>query len=262
MNLSFFTLYTALLRREIARFMSVMFQTLVTPLVTSSLYLLIFGVSLGKSIKLSNDLSYLGFIIPGLVMMGVLNNAYQNASSTIISSKFSGDLQDYKVTPLNFKHILSAISTAALLRGVLVGIITFLVGEVFYYFSHGELLTIKHPLLLMLFIFIGGISFALLGLSVAFKAKNMDQVSAVGSFVLVPLIYLGGVFFSLDQLHPVWQKISQFNPLLYFINGVRYGVYGFSDVSLTMALLVSFGSLAFFYGVALVCLKNGSFTRW
>jgi ABC-2 type transport system permease protein len=254
----FWTLYV----REMKRFMKVMFQTVVTPLVTATLYLLIFGVSLGGSIDLPGGLPYMAFLIPGLIMMSVLNNAFQNSSSSIVSGKFSGDLEDLRVVPLGTHQILWAMSIGGLTRGVIVGVVTFIVGEVFYYVVEGSILPVAHPAWLIFFLIVGGLSFAKLGVPVAFWARSFDQVSAVGSFVLLPLIYLGGVFFSLENLHPFWKLLSSFNPVLYFINGVRYGLLGTSDVNVYSAAAVSLSAMVLFHLVALRSLKTGNYQRW
>lgn len=254
----FLTLYY----RELARFYKVLVQTIFAPLVSSSLYLLIFGVSLGQSIQMSNDLSYLAFIIPGLIMMSVLNNAFQNSSSSIVSGKFSGDLEDLKVAPLGLQSILLALAFGGLTRGLIVGMVTFVIGEVFYYVMYGELLAVAHPGILMVFLIIGGLSFAMFGISVAFWAKTFDHLSGVGAFVVTPLIYLGGVFFSLENLHPFWQTVSRMNPLLYFINGVRYGLLGISDVTIAWALGISLFSMVVFYLIAHHILRTAHYTRW
>lgn len=254
----FFTLYI----REVKRFFKVSVQTVFSPLVSSSLYLLIFGVSLGGSIHLEHNTSYLAFLIPGLIMMSVLNNAFQNTSSSIVSGKFSGDLEDWKVSPLQEFEILAALALGGLSRGLLVGLVTFFTGEVFYYIINGELLVVAQPLWLFIFLCLGGVSFALFGVSIAFWARTFDQLSAINSFVLLPLIYLGGVFFSIKSLHPIWQMISQMNPMLYFINGVRYGILGLSDVDVFYALIVSAVSCLFFYAIAYRSLKKGSYARW
>lgn len=254
----FLTLYY----REIKRFAKVSVQTVFSPLVSSSLYLLIFGVSLGSAIQLENNMSYLAFLIPGLVMMSVLNNAFQNTSSSIVSGKFSGDLEDWKVSPLKETEILAALALGGLSRGLLVGVVTGFTGEVFYYVMNGEFLAVQHPLWLLVFLCVGGITFALFGISIAFWARTFDQLSAINSFVLLPLIYLGGVFFSIKSLHPIWQNISQMNPMLYFINGVRFGVLGTSDVNHWTALWISLLSCLFFYAFAYRTLLKGSYARW
>jgi len=257
-----FAAFYALYRREMKRFMKVIFQTIVTPFINSTLYLLIFGLSLGASIRLENGISYLSFLIPGLVMMGVLNNAYQNSSSSVTSGKFSGDLEDLKVVPLSSTMIIWALAAGGLTRGLIVGLITYGVGEAFLYFSEGTFTSIAHPFWLLYFLVVGGLAFAKLGIAIAFWAKSFEQVSAVGSFVLVPLIYLGGVFFSIKGLHPFWQKVSEFNPVLYFINGVRYGFLGVTDVEVLTAAAISLGALAVFYVLGLYALKYGSYSRW
>ena len=254
--------FYSLLRREIGRFLKVAVQTILTPLITTTLYLLIFGVSLGANIQLASGVSYLAFLIPGLLMMSVLNNSFQNSSSSVVSGKFSGDLEDLKVVPLSPQQILWAISFGGLLRGLTVGLVTLVVGELFYYFSTGSFLPIANGPVLVVFLIIGGICFAQLGLAVAFWAKTFDQMAAVGAFLLTPLIYLGGVFFSIEGLNSFWRGVSLFNPLLYFINGVRWGVLGVSDVSVIHALGVSLISLVVFQSIALYSLKHGEYSRW
>ena len=260
-NLSF-NPFWSLYIREMKRFLKVIFQTVFTPLINATLYLLIFGLSLGKNIHLEGGLSYLAFLIPGLVMMSVLNNAFQNSSSSIVAGKFAGDLEDLKVVPLSSNQIIWALSIAGVCRGFVVGLITFLVGEVFYFLIENSFLGIANPFILLFFLIAGGLVFAQLGITIAFWAKTFDQVSAVGSFVLVPLIYLGGVFFSLSGLHPFWQNLSKFNPVLYLINGVRYGLLGHSDVDIRVATLVCLGTLGLFYYLSFRSLKFGNFTRW
>ncbi len=255
---SFFTLY----QREMARFMKVIFQTVFTPMINSVLYLMIFGVSLGKSITLDHPVSYLAFLIPGLMMMGVLNNAFQNSSSSIVSGKFSGDLEDLKVVPLTPQMIIWAMSIGGLTRGLMVGLITFAVGELFSHFVDHTWIAIAHPFWLVFFLIVGGLTFAKLGIAIAFYAKTFDQLSAVGAFVLVPLIYLGGVFFSMKGLHPFWQALSHFNPVLYLINGVRYGLLDITDVDITSAAIISLIFLALFHVLGLRALKVGDYQRW
>lgn len=254
----FLTLY----ERELKRFLKVSIQTVFSPLISSGLYLLIFGVSLGSSIDLGHSVSYLAFLIPGLVMMSVLNNSFQNSSSSIVSGKFSGDLEDWKISPLKEWEILIALALGGLTRGLVVGFVTFLTGEMFYYFMNGELLSINSPFWLFVFLVIGGISFSLFGVTIAFWARTFDQLSAVNSFILLPLIYLGGVFFSIEGLHPFWKWISRLNPLCYFINGVRYGMLGISDVDVVTAFVVSLVSVLFFYLFAYRTLTRASYARW
>ena len=242
--------------------MKVIVQTVVTPIVSASLYLMIFGVSLGRNIQLGEGLTYLSFLIPGLVMMSCLNNSFQNSSSSIITSKFSGDLEDLKVTPFSPIQIVLAMALAAMLRGLAVGLITFLVGEISYVWMYGEWLAVAHPFELLAFLMMGSLTFANFGIMIAFWARSFDQISAITGFVLMPLIYLGGVFFSVDNLPPLWKSVSLANPLLYMINGVRYGILGKADVDHGTAFLVTMVAFGLTLGLALRGLTKGSFQRW
>lgn len=262
MNKQNMTPFWVLYRREISRFMKVAVQTVFAPIVSSALYLLIFGVSLGENINLQNGFSYLVFLIPGIITMSALNNSFQNTSSSIVVGKFGGELEDLRVAPLGISSIIWAMALGGLTRGLLVGFITFLVGEGFYFFNTGAFLAVMHPMLLILFLIFGCLTFSFLGIAVAFWANSFDQLSAISSFVLLPLIYLGGVFFSLSSLHSFWQTLSKFNPLLYFINGVRFGFLGFSDIDFRICLIVSVISLALFYIISYRILSKGGFQRW
>lgn len=258
MSVSFVTL----LKKEISRFMKVIGQTVGTPLINSTLYLLIFGVSLGGSVSLAGGVSYLAFLIPGLVMMSALNNAYQNSSSSIINSKFHGDLMDLRIVPLTSQQIVWAMAVGGLVRGFVVGATTLIVSEIFHYITQGQLFLIQRPLLFLFFFCVGSLCFAMLGIAVGFKASNFEKINAIGSFVLLPLLYLGGVFFSVAQLHPVWQSISKVNPLFYMINGLRYSSLGISDVPVEIAFLVTSVTFVAMSLIASRCVRYGSYTRW
>ena len=254
--------FLTLLEREVRRFLKVVVQTVVTPFVSSFLYLLVFGVSLGGTVQVQEGVSYLAFLIPGLVMMGLMNNAFQNSSSSIVSSKFSGDIEDFRVVPLSENEIIWAFALGALVRGLFVGMVTFAVGQVFHYLQVGFWLSIEHPFILAYFLVIGGLLFGLLGIFVAFLARSFEHLSAFSSFVLLPLTYLGGVFLSIDHLSPFWQGVARWNPLLYLINGLRFGMLGVSDVGMLESMTVSFIGLFVFYGLARISLRHGSFQRW
>ena len=254
--------FVTLLQREIARFCKVLMQTVITPLVSSALYLLVFGVSLGSKVDAQNGVHYLAFLIPGLMMMGLLNNAFQNCSSSIVIAKYSGELEDLRVVPMTHHQIIWAMALAAVVRGLVVALVTYLVGSAFYYFSQGEILGMHSIFEFLFFTTVGGLVFGMLGLAAAFWAKSFDQLSAVSAFILLPLSYLGGVFISIKSLPPFWQTVSSLNPLLYFINGLRHSIIGVSDVPVDSAALVSLVGLALFYGIAVLSLKKGSFHRW
>lgn len=254
--------FVTIFEREIARFLKVIVQTVITPFVSSFLYLLIFGVSLGQQMEAHRGVSYLAFLIPGLMMMGLINNSFQNSSSSIVSSKFSGDLEDLRVAPVTDREIIWAMSLGSVVRGSLVAVITYIVGSLFMYYQQGQWLTVAHPFVALFFLVIAGLIFGMIGISVAFWAKSFDQLSAFSAFILLPLTYLGGVFLSIEHLHPFWQMVSKANPLLYLINGLRYGVLGVSDVNAGTAAMISVAGFLFFYTVAHWSLKKGSFQRW
>lgn len=254
--------FWSLFKKEILRFWRVIAQTLLIPLVNSTLYLLIFGVSLGNSIEVGNEHSYIAFLIPGLIMMGVLNNAFQNSSSSIATSKFHGDLEDLRTVPLTRLQIVMAMSLAGMVRGFVVGLVTYAVGQVFFYFTQGTWLVIAHPFSLVFFLCIGGYAFSALGIAIGFSSKSIDQLSAVGGFILLPLLYLGGVFFPLSKLHPFWQDLSKVNPMLYFINGVRYGVLGHTDIAPTVCVIYALVSTGLAFWLGMRAVKHGPYQRW
>ncbi|MBC7466923.1 MAG: ABC transporter permease [Bdellovibrio sp.] len=254
--------FLTLLEKEIKRFLKVIIQTLISPIISSFLYLLVFGVSLGNSVQMKNGVPYLSFLIPGLMVMGLINNSFQNSSSSIVTSKFSGDLEDLRVVPITNMQIIMAMGLGGVIRGFLVAFVTGLVGYTFHYFKLGEVMKIEHPFWILFFVLTGGLTFSFMGIFIAFIAKTFDQLSAFSTFILLPLTYLGGVFVSIETLHPVWQTVSHFNPLFYLINGFRYAVIGFSDVDLTISILVSLLSVAITYGMARYALVKGSFSRW
>lgn len=255
-------IFLTLLRREIKRFLKVIIQTVFSPIISSFLYLLVFGVSLGSSVQLKNGVAYLAFLIPGLMVMGLINNAFQNSSSSVVTAKFSGDLEDLRVAPIPHSYIIWAMGFGGVFRGSIVALMTGLVGYLFYFIQFHELLAIAHPFWMAFFFVIGGLIFAFLGIFVAFLAQTFDQLSAFSTFILLPLTYLGGVFISIQSLPPIWQTVSQLNPLLYLINGFRYSILGSSDVELQMSVLVSLIGLIVTYLLAQFSLKKGSFSRW
>lgn len=257
-----FNPFLMLFWKEIRRFMKVAVQTVITPAINSSLYLIIFGVSLGNSIDTGFDIPYLAFLISGLVMMSCLNNSFQNTSSSIVSGKFSGDLEDLKVVPLSKQQIIWAMCLGGVTRGLIVSLVTLLVGQIFYRSHFGHFMEIHSVPSLIFFLVGGALAYAKLGMFVAFLSKTFDQMSAVTAFVLQPLAFLGGVFFSLNNLSPFWKQVSLFNPVLYLINGVRYSVLGVSDVSFESAVVVTILSLFIFHGLVVFTLSRSQFKRW
>ena len=248
--------------RDVKRFFRVKVQTIVTPLISQALYLVIFGVSLGKVVRVSEEFSYLQFIIPGLVAMSLIQQSFANGSSSIFSMKITGEIIDIKTTAISPKQMIFAIACSGLLRGLIVSLLTLTIGQMFHLYFEGSFLSIVHFPLLLLFLALGGLCFAMLGFSIGVWAKSFDHMGAISAFVILPLVYLGGVWFDLDTLSSFWQSVSVFNPLFYLINGVRYSFLDLADVSFFKALAMVSVSVIVSYGVAyFMVLKGGSFYR-
>ena len=247
--------------RDISRVFKVKVQTILAPLISQALYLIIFGVSLGRVVKISDQFSYLEFIIPGLVAMSLINQSFQNGSSSIFSMKITGEIIDIKSTALNTQQVIFGIACSGLLRGLIVSCLTLVIGEIFHFYFEGGFLPVQSFLWLSAFLCLGGVVFSMLGFSVGIWSKTFDHIGAISSFIILPLIYLGGVWFDLDTLSPFWQKVSVLNPLLYFVNGIRYSFLGVSDIPVSQAFFMVFCSLFVSYIVAVLMTFRGSFQR-
>lgn len=255
------TPFLFILLRDVKRFYKVRVQTILIPLINSFLYLIIFGVSLGQVVNIRPGLSFLHFIIPGLVALGVIVQSFQNGSSSIFGMKITGEIIDIKSTALSFHHIIVAFGLSGLLRGFTVSLLTLCLGQVFFFIYQETWMPVHSFPLLLLFILFGGLSFAALGLFCGIMAKNFDQIGAITGLALTPLVYLGGVFFDLEKLSFFWQKVSLLNPLFYFVNGIRYSILGQADISLFQCLSVAISALVFAYMIALYGLYRGVFQR-
>ncbi|PIN87485.1 ABC transporter permease [Candidatus Woesearchaeota archaeon CG10_big_fil_rev_8_21_14_0_10_32_24] len=232
-----------LAQREISRFLRVWQQTIIPPIITSTLFILIFGYSLGSRIKMVGGIGYLEFIIPGLLMMGVIMSAYMNTSSSLFISKFQKNIQEVLVSPLAYWQVIAALTLAAVLRALLVGIGILIVSFLF------ANLVVGNIFILLYFIIMVSIIFAFAGIATALWATSFDKMNVFATFLITPLTYLGGVFFSVQMLPPMWQNFAKFNPILYMVDGFRYGFIGTSDVNiwysviLVFLLVVGFGAL-------------------
>lgn len=222
-----------LISKEINRFLSVYRQTVMTPVLSSFLHLFIFGYSLGNKINLNNSVSYLQFVIPGLIIMGIINNSYQNTSSSIITSKFHGNIHDLLVSPITNKEFILGYTAGALVRGITVGIIIFLTSLLFGDFKIFSILWI------LIIGLITSVIFGQFGIIAGIRAKSFDELSVITNYLLMPLTYLGGVFYSINILHPVFKKITYFNPLFYMVDTFRYGFIGKSDFNPIIGLIIS-----------------------
>ena len=231
---SWLPFYT-LLQKEIRRFLRVASQTLVTPVITASLYLFIFGATLGERISMIEGFSYAQFVIPGLVIMGVINNSFSNVASSLFMSRYLGNIVDLLVTPITPSQFILAYTLAAMLRGLVVGFIVWLISFLF------ATLPWALPLSAIAMACLASFLFAQFGIIAAIYANNFDSLSMYTNFIILPLIYLGGVFYPISILPPVWAKISHLNPLFYMIDGFRHALLGVGDLS----FFVSFGVVIF-----------------
>jgi ABC-2 type transport system permease protein len=222
-----------LFNKEVKRFMKVWGQTITTPVLSSFLYLFIFGYSLGRQISMLEDFSYLEFIIPGLVIMGMINNSYQNTASSILTSKFHGNIHDLLVAPISHFEMMVAFVGGAIVRGAIVGLITFTVSLFFV------ILPMSHPFYLFSIALMTCIIFGEVGILAALHSESFDQMSMITNYVLMPLTYLSGIFYSIHILPPMFEKLSLANPLFYLVDAFRYGFLGIADVEPLISLGVA-----------------------
>tara|TARA_B000000441_G_C21708723_1_gene331004 strand:- start:35 stop:817 length:783 start_codon:yes stop_codon:yes gene_type:complete len=226
------TLWT-LASKEVRRFLRILVQTLVPPAITMSLYFVIFGSLIGPNIKpeVTDGFAYVQYMIPGLIMMSVITNSYANVVSSFYSVKFQKSIEELLISPMPNWTILLGFIIGGVCRGVLVGIIVFIVSLFFY-----PDFQIASPLLTVSVLLLTSILFSLMGFINAIFADSFDDISVIPTFVLTPLIYLGGVFYSINMLSPTLQSISKANPMLYVVNNFREGMLGVSDVSVAFSL--------------------------
>ena len=245
---------STLLYKEVLRFWKVSFQTVAAPVLTAVLYLLIFGHVLEDHVKVYQSLSYTSFLIPGLVMMSVLQNAFANSSSSLIQSKITGNLVFLLVTPLSHWAWFLAYVGASVVRGVVVGAGVLLVTSWFIPWSS---LSSAHWPWVLVFTLVGAGLMGALGLIAGLWAEKFDQIAAFQNFIIMPMTFLSGVFYSVGSLPPLWQQVSHFNPFFYMIDGFRHGFFGVSDVSPWFSLSVVVTSLALVCGLCLHLLRTG-----
>lgn len=247
--------YKTIVIREITRILRIWGQTIVPPAITMSLYFIIFGNLIGSRIGDMSGYPYMQFIVPGLVMMSVITNSYGNIVSSFFGAKFGKHIEELLISPLPSWVILAGYVTGAVTRGLMVGAVVILVS---LFFSDLE---IKYPLITLSVLLLTAIVFALAGLINAVFARKFDDIAIVPTFILTPLTYLGGVFYSITLLPEFWQKVSAFNPILYMVNGFRYGIMGYSDVSLAKAYTIIFVFLVLLTSVCLWLLNRGTGLR-
>ncbi len=226
--------FKTIITREVRRFLRIWVQTLVPPAITIALYFVIFGSLIGSRIGEMGGYNYMQFVVPGLIMMAVIQNSYGNVVSSFFGTKFQGNIEELLVSPTHEITILAGYVIGGVLRGLIVGSIVTVLS---LFFSK---LHVQNWAVTISMVFLTAIVFALAGFINAIFANNFDDISIVPTFVLTPLIYLGGVFYSVELLPDFWAKVSLVNPVLYMVNGFRYGILGVSDVDIGFSYLMLF----------------------
>ena len=222
--------FLTLLYKEVLRFWKVGFQTVAAPVLTSLLYLLIFSHVLEKHVQVYEGVTYTSFLVPGLVMMSVLQNAFANSSSSLIQSKVTGNIIFVLLPPISYRQFFTAYALASIVRGFAVGFGMLLATLWFVDLSW------QAPHWIVVFAVLGGAIMGALGVIAGIWAEKFDQLAAFQNFIIMPLTFLSGVFYSIHSLPPFWQQVSHFNPIFYMIDGFRYGFFGVSDVPPLMSL--------------------------
>lgn len=243
--------WQTLLYKEVLRFWKVGFQTVAAPVLTALLYLMIFGHVLEDQVKVYGTVQYTAFLVPGLVMMSVLQNAFANSSSSLIQSKIMGNLVFVLLTPLSHWSWFAAYVGSSVARGLAVG------GGVFLVTAWFAQLSFVAPLWILVFAVLGAAMLGALGLIAGLWAEKFDQMAAFQNFIIMPMTFLSGVFYSIHSLPPFWQAVSHLNPFFYMIDGFRYGFFGVSDVSPWLSLAVVGSAMVLVSAVAVHLLRIG-----
>jgi ABC-2 type transport system permease protein len=241
--------------KEVRRFSRIWLQTLVPPAITIGLYFVIFGNLIGSRIGDMGGFDYMEYIVPGLIMMSVIQNSYSNVVSSFFSHKFQRSVEELLVSPVPNYVILCGFVVGGMARGLAVGIIVTIMS---LFFAD---LSIQNIPLTIAVVLMTSIVFSLAGFINALFANNFDDISIIPTFVLTPLIYLGGVFYSIQLLPPFWRFVSSFNPIFYMVNTFRYGILGTSDVDIVWALFVLVGFIVVLFTACLVFLRRGTGLR-
>lgn len=243
--------FSTLLYKELLRFYKVMLQTVIAPIITTLLYLLVFSHALQKHVVVFEGVSYTSFLIPGLIMMTIIQNAFANSSSSLIQSKVTGNIIFMLLTPLSHFEFFTAFLLAAIIRGLVVGVGVFLAASLFVS------LPVHHGVILLAYAILGSAILAAMGIIAGIWAEKFDQLAGFQNFVIMPLTFLSGVFYSIHSLPHIWQVLSRFNPFFYMIDGFRYGFFGVSDVNPALSLTVITVSFIVLAIVTLILLKRG-----
>ncbi|MFW5451658.1 MAG: ABC transporter permease [Methylophagaceae bacterium] len=247
--------FQTLLTREIRRFIRIWPQTLLPPAITMTLYFIIFGNLIGSRIGQMGGFSYMEYIAPGIIMMSVINNAYSNVASSFFSAKFQNHIEELLVAPVPNYLILAGYVTGGMARGLCVGLIVTIVSLFF------TAIEIQHLWITISMIILSSMMFALGGFINAIYANSFDEISIIPTFILTPLTYLGGVFYSISLLPEFWQNVSLLNPILYMVNAFRFGMLGVSDIPVAIAFGIILVCIAGLTSFALYLLNKGTGIR-
>lgn len=224
--------FYTIVRKEIVRYLRIWTQTILPPAITMGIYFVVFGRFLGDRIQNFGEHSYIEFILPGLIMMATITNSFSNVASSFFSAKFQRSVEEMLISPLPNWLIVSAYVVGGATRGILVGIVVLFVSLAFTHIS------VHSVLIVFTFLILTALTFATAGFANGMIARKFDDIAIVPTFVLTPLTYFGGVFYKLDLLPPLWQTVSKLNPILYMVNGLRFGFLGVSDVEVTHGLVM------------------------
>lgn len=247
--------YQTIVRKEVTRILRIWGQTVVPPAITMTLYFIIFGNLIGRRIGEMGGFDYMQFIVPGLVMMSVITNSYGNMVSSFFGAKFGNHIEELLISPLPSWVILAGYVTGAVARGLMVGVVVI---GVSLFFTRLE---IQNLWITVSVLFLTSIVFAMAGMINAIFAQKFDDIAIIPTFVLTPLTYLGGVFYSINLLPEFWQGVSAFNPILYMVNGFRFGILGISDVPLGRAYLIIGVFVVVLTSICMTLLKRGTGLR-
>lgn len=246
-----FSGFSALVVKEVRRFYSVAVQTIFAPVVSTLLYLLVFGQVIDSEIEIYSGLTYSQFLIPGLVMMAILQNAFSNSSSSLIQSKMHGNLTFVLLSPISPMELYSAFVVASIIRGLAVGLGILLVGGIWF-----DLVWLQ-PLWVLVFAILSAAMMGGLGMLAGIVSDKYDHLAAFQNFIIMPLTFLSGVFYSIHALPEFWQSASHFNPFFYMVDGFRYGFFAQSDVSVYLSLLVTSLFVILITAINLILLNKG-----
>jgi ABC-2 type transport system permease protein len=234
-----------------SRVLRIWIQTIVPPAITMTLYFIIFGNLIGRRIGTMDGFDYMQYIAPGLIMMSVITNSYGNVVSSFFGAKFGRHIEEMLVSPMSNATIIIGHVSGGVLRGLLVGS---LVTVIALFFTS---LDVAHPIIMVSVVFLSSVVFSLAGFINAVFARKFDDISIVPTFVLTPLTYLGGVFYSISMLPEFWQNVSKANPILYMVNAFRYGILGTSDIGIVHAYIILIGFIALLFSACVFLMKRG-----